>query len=126
MSQQKKQKVNITNRKLLERLLRLSIVKTCKIEVVVAYIGLLLVSGDRLIPFPSALRIIHASNLHNKIKYGSSIPCKNILEALIHLVIHKRKLLDHIFNNPNHKYWSSEVAGPLFDIMYDISKIYKL
>lgn len=126
MSQQKKQKVNITNRKLLSRLLRLDIVKALPVEKVIAYIGLLLVNKGNIITVPQALRIIEHSKLHLKIKANSAIPCDNILDALIHLVVYKRKLLKFFFTNQNLPVWNYEYSGPLFDIMYDISKIYKI
>lgn len=126
MSQQKKQKVNITNRKLLNRLLRLAIVKVLPVEKVIAYIGLLLVNKGNIITVPQALRIIEHSKLDLKIKVNSAIPCDNILDALIHLVVHKRKLLRFFFTNQNLPVWNYEHSGPLFDTMYDISKIYKI
>lgn len=126
MLQQKKQKVNITNRKLLSRLLRLDIVKALPVEKVIAYIGLLLVNKGNLITVPQALRIIEHSKLELKIKANSAIPCSNILDAIIHLVVYKRKLLKFFFTNQNLPVWNYEHSGPLFDIMYDISKIYKI
>lgn len=126
MSQQKKQKVNITNRKLLNRLLRLDIVKALPVEKVIAYIGLLLVNKGNLITVPQALRIIEHSKLDLKIKANSAIPCNNILDAIIHLVVYKRKLLKFFFTNQNLPVWNYKHSGPLFDIMYDISKIYKI
>lgn len=126
MSQQKKQKVNITNRKLLNRLLRLAIVKALSVEKVVAYIGLLLVNKGNLITVPQALRIIEHSKLDLKIRANSAIPCNNILDAMIHLVVYKRKLLKFFFTNQNLPVWNYEHSGPLFDIMHDISKIYKI
>lgn len=126
MSQQKKQKVNITNRKLLNRLLRLAIVKALPVEKVIAYIGLLLVNKGNIITVPQALRIIEHSKLHLKIKVNSAIPCDNILDALIHLVVYKRKLLEYYFTNQDLPVWNYEHSAPLFDIMYDISRIYKI
>lgn len=126
MSQQKKQKVNITNRKLLNRLLRVAIVKALPVEKVIAYIGLLLVNKGNIITVPQALRIIEHSKLDLKIKVNSAIPCDNILDALIHLVVYKRKLLRFFFTNQNLPVWNYEHSGPLFDTMYDISKIYKI
>lgn len=126
MSQQRKQKVNITNRKLLNRLLRLDIVKALPVEKVIAYIGLLLVNKGNLITVPQALRIIEHSKLDLKIKANSAIPCNNILDAIIHLVVYKRKLLKIFLTNQNLPVWNYEHSGPLFDIMLDISKIYKI
>lgn len=126
MSQQKKQKVNITNRKLLSRVLRLDIVKALPVEKVIAYLGLLLVNKGNIITVPQALRIIEHSKLHLKIKANSAIPCDNILDALIHLVVYKRKLLKYFFTNQALPVWNYEHSGPLFDTMYDISKIYKI
>lgn len=126
MSQQKKQKVNITNYLLLSRLLRLDIVKALPVEKVIAYIGLLLVNKGNLITVPQALRVIEHSKLDLKIKANSAIPCNNILDAIIHLVVYKRKLLKFFFTNQNLPVWNYEHSGPLFDIMYDISNIYKI
>lgn len=126
MSQQKRQKVNITNYLLLNRLLRLNIVKALSVEKVVAYIGLLLVNKGNLITVPQALRIIEHSKLDLKISANSAIPCNNILDAIIHLVVYKRKLLKFFFTNQNLPVWNYEHSGLLFDIMYDISKIYKI
>lgn len=126
MSQQKKQKVNITNRKLLSRVLRLDIVKALPVEKVIAYIGLLLVNKGNIITVPQALRIIEHSKLHLKIKANSAIPCNNILDAIIHLVVYKRKLLEYYFANQDLPVWNYEHSAPLFDIMYDISRIYKI
>lgn len=126
MSQQKKLENIITNRLLLSRLLRLPIVKTLPVSKVVAYIGLLLVNKGKIITLPQALRIIHHSKLDWKIENKSCIPCTNILEALIYLVICKRKLLKYFFTHPDLPVWSYEHSAPLFDIMEDISKKYQL
>ena len=60
------------------------------------------------------------------VKYKSGIPCENILEALIHLVIYKRKLVKEIVDNEAAEIWDDELAAPIFDIMKDIMEIYKI
>ena len=126
MSQQKKQKVNITKQALLWRLKRLPITHQVTIAEFIAFIGLILVNHGRAIDFTTALRIIHKSKLHLKIKANSAIPCHNILDALIHLVVFKRKLCNEFFENTEYEIWQDEIIAPIFDIMYDISKIYKV
>lgn len=126
MSTQKKQKVNTTNRQLLYRLKRLPIVHQISISELIAYVGLLLVNHGDTIDYPSALRIIHKSNLHKKIEANSAIPTTNLLEALIYLVIYKRNLVNEFINNQDYEVWSDEIAAPLFDIIQELSEIYKV
>lgn len=126
MSQQKKQKVNIANQQLLFRLLRLDVASKIPIDVFIAYIGLQLVNHGKVVPFSKAIKIIKKSKLNNVVKYKSGIPCENILEALIHLVIYKRKLVKEIVDNEAAEIWNDELAAPIFDIMKDIMDIYKI
>ena len=126
MSQPKKQKVNITNRQLYSRLKRLPIVQQLTIPEVIAYIGLLLVNKGNPIKVTQGIRIIKHSKLDKKIMYNLHIPCTNILEAMIHLVILKRKLLNKFISNPTLEIWEDEVTAPLFDIMKQITEVYKV
>ena len=126
MSQPKKQKVNITNQQLLFRLMRLDIARRVPIDVFIAYIGLQPVNHGKVVPFSKAIKVIKKSKLNNTVKYKSGIPCENILEALIHLVIFKRKLVKEIVDNEAAEIWDDELAAPIFDIMKDIMEIYKI
>lgn len=126
MSQPKKQKVNITNRQLLSRLKRLPIVQQLTVPELLAYIGLLLVNKGNPIPLGQGIRIVKHSKLDKKIEYNLHMPCSNVLEALIHLVILKRKLIVKFISNPTLEIWEDETAAPLFDIMKQISDIYKV
>lgn len=126
MSQQKKQKVNITNRQLLQRLRRLPITTQCSIPEILAYIGLLLVNKGKRLSLPQALRIIHNSKLHTRIIKSLHIPTLNILESLIWLSICKRDLLKQFFKHQEYEIWDDEVAAPLFDVMYDILRKYQI
>lgn len=126
MSQPKKQKVNITNRQLLSRLKRLPIVQQLNVSEFIAFIGLLLVNKGQPITIAQGIKIIKHSKLDKKIKYNLHIPCSNVLEALIHLVILKRKLITKFISNPTLEIWQDETAAPLFDIMKTISEIYKV
>lgn len=126
MSQPKKQKANITNQQLLFRLMRLDVARRVPIDVFIAYIGLQLVNHGKVVPFSKAIKVIKKSKLNNTVKYKSGIPCENILEALIHLVIYKRKLVAEIVNNEAAEIWDDELAAPIFDIMKDIMEIYKV
>ena len=126
MSQPKKQKVNITNQQLLFRLMRLDIARRVPIDVFIAYIGLQLVNHGKVVPFSKAIKVIKKSKLNNTVKYKSGIPCENILEALIYLVIFKRKLVKEIIDNEAAEIWDDELAAPIFDIMKDIMEIYKI
>lgn len=124
MSQQKKQNDTISNQKLLNRLYRLDIVKNYPIEVVIAYIGLNLVNKGKAVDLARGLKIIQQSKLHKKIEANSVIPCVNILEAMIHLVVYKRKLFEKLFSDDKLEVWSDETIAPLLDIAFDISKEY--
>lgn len=127
MSQQKKPRLSITNRIIMLRLLRLPIVKHLKVSEIIAYLGLILVSKGQPIALGKALRIIKKSKLDLKIEANSYIPCENILDALIHLVIYKRKLFNTFLEHENDfPVWEDEVAAPLLDIMKIISEIYKI
>lgn len=126
MSQPKKQKVNITNQQLLFRLMRLDVACKIPIDVFIAYVGLQLVNHGKVVAFSKAMKIIKKSKLNNTIKYKSGIPCENILEALIHLTIFKRKLVKEIIDNEAAEIWDDELAAPIFDIMKDIMEIYKI
>lgn len=127
MSQQKKQKPNITNRQLMLRLLRLPMVKHLKVSEIIAYLGLILVNKGKPILLSQALRIVKRSKLDLKIEANSYIPCENILDALIHLVIYKRELFNKFLEHENdYPVWDDEYAAPLLDIMKIISEIYKI
>lgn len=127
MSQPKKPKENITNRKLMMRLLRLPMVKHLRVSEIVAYLGLILVNKGQPIALGKGLRIIKKNKLDLKIEVNSYIPTENILEALIHLVIYKRELINQFIEHENdYPVWEDEVAAPLLDIMKTISKIYKV
>lgn len=126
MSQQKKPKVNTTNRQLLYRLKRLPITHRLKVSELIAYIGLLLVNKGNTLDFDYAYKLIQKSKLHKKIEHNAFIPTVNILDALIHLVILKRELITHFINHQEYEIWQDEIAAPLFDIMQEISEIYKV
>lgn len=127
MSQQKKPRLSITNRIIMLRLLRLPIVKHLKVSEIIAYLGLILVSKGQPIALGKALRIIKKSKLDLKIEANSYIPCENILDALIHLVIYKRELFNTFLEHEDDfPVWEDEVAAPLLDIMKTISEIYKI
>lgn len=126
MSQQKKSNQNITNAQLLFRLKRLAIVRQFKVSTLIAYIGLNLVNKGKVVPVSQGLKIIKKSKLDLKIENNINIPCVNVLDAMIHLVIYKRKLINHFIKHPEYEVWEDEVTGPLFDILEQISKIYKI
>lgn len=126
MSTQQKQESTITNRQIHNRLTRLSITHQLNIEEFIAYIGLQLVSKGNVVPFSKAIRVVKQSKLDKKIKANSAIPCNNFTEALIHLVIYKRKLLKFFFENEELEIWNNEVTAPIFDLMFEISKVYKI
>lgn len=127
MSQQKKPRLSITNRIIMLRLLRLPIVKHLKVSEVTAYLGLILVNKGNPIPLGKGLRIIKKSKLDLKIEANSYIPCENILDALIHLVIYKRELFNTFLKHEDdYPVWEDEIAAPLLDIMKTISEIYKI
>lgn len=127
MSQQKKPRLSITNRILMLRLRRLPIVTHLRVSEIIAYLGLILVNKGQPIALGKALRIIKKSKLDLKIEANSYIPCENILDALIHLVIYKRKLFNTFLEHEDdYPVWEDEVAAPLLDIMKIISEIYKI
>ena len=126
MSTPKNQNQNIINAKQLFRLKRLPIAQQLPVNKIVAYLGLLLVNKGKTIPVATALRIIKQNKLDLKIEANSAIPTVNLLEALIHLVIYKRELLQTFFEHKEFEIWDDEVAGPLFDIMEELSEIYRL
>lgn len=126
MSRPRKQKVNISNAQLLFRLERLSIVNKFKVSTIIAYIGLNLVAKGKVVPLGQGLKIIKKSKLDLKIESNVNIPCINILEALIHLVIYKRDLINHFIKHPEYEVWDDEVTAPLFDILEIITKIYRI
>lgn len=127
MSQQKKPRLSITNRILMLRLLRLPIVKHLQVSEIIAYLGLILVNKGQPIALGKALRIIKKSKLDLKIEANSYIPCENILDALIHLVIYKRELFNKFLEHEDDfPVWEDEVAAPLLDIIKTISEIYKI
>lgn len=126
MSQQMKQENTITNQQLLYRLHRLPIVQQCKVSEILAYIGLQLVNKGKALPIGQALRIVRQSKLDKKIAHNVYLPCVNILEGLICMVIYKRKLLNKFFAHPDYEVWNDEHAAPLFDIMFELSKVYKI
>ena len=94
---------------------------------IIAYLGLILVNKGNVIPLGKGLRIIKKSKLDLKIEANSYIPCENILDALIHLVIYKRELFNTFIEHENdYPVWEDEVVAPILDIMKTISKIYKV
>lgn len=114
------------NERWMYRLQRLPIVKQYKVSSVIAFIGLLLVNKGRAISIERGMKIVKQSKLNLKIEGNSAIPCVNIVQAMIALVIYKRQLLEKFFANQELEIWNDEVAAPLFDIMYEISKVYKI
>lgn len=127
MSQRKKPKQSITNRKLMMRLYRLPMVKHLRVSEIIAYLGLILVNKGNPIPLGKGLRIVKKSKLDLKIESNSYIPCGNILDAMIHLVIYKRELINKFIEHENdYPVWEDEIAAPLLDILKTISEIYKV
>lgn len=124
MSQPKKQKANITTRSLFWRLRRLPITHQLSVSEFGAYVGILLVSKGLPVDVASALRVIHKSKLHEKLK--NHIPTNNYLECLIYIVIYKRKLVNKFLSNSTLEIWNDEIAAPIFDLMKEISEIYKV
>lgn len=124
MSQQKKQKVNITNRTLLWRLRRLPITHQLSVAEFGAYIGILLVSKGDVIDLASALRVIHKAKLHEKLK--KHVPTENYLDCLIYIVIYKRELVNKFLSDESLNIWQDEITAPIFDIMKNIAEIYKV
>lgn len=131
MSTPKKHEVTtikpMSNRQLLFRLKRLPITHQMKIETFIAYVGLQMVNHGKVVDYERAMKIIKKCHLDEKLTEVSPIPCNNILEAMIFLVVFKRKLLEReFFNNPELDVWNDELTAPIFDIMYEISKVYKI
>lgn len=127
MSQPKKPRQSITNRKLMMRLRRLPMVNHLQVSEIIAYLGLILVNKGNPIPLGKGLRIIKKSKLDLKIEGNSYIPCENILDAMIHLVIYKRQLINQFIEHENdYPVWEDEIAAPLLDMLKTISEIYKV
>lgn len=127
MSQPKKPRQSITNRKLMMRLRRLPMVNHLRVSEIIAYLGLILVNKGNPIPLGKGLRLIKKSKLDLKIECNSYIPCENILDAMIHLVIYKRELINKFIEHENdYPVWDDEIAAPLLDILKTISEIYKV
>ena len=126
MSQQRKQKQNITNQQLLQRLLRLDVVRRVPVSVFAAYVGLYLCNKGKKLEFSRAIKIIKKKRFDIFIKTNAGIPCENVLEALIYIVIYKRDLVADIVLNEEAEVWNDELAAPIFDIMKTIMEIYKV
>lgn len=126
MSTQKKQKLTTTNKQLMERLRRLQIVTTWSVPEFIAYVALLLVNRGKPIKLDRAVMMINTYALDDKIIKNTPIPTNNVLEALIVLVIYKRDLLQSFFEDKELEVWNDETTAPIFDIMYEISRIYKI
>ena len=124
MSRQKKQKNIITNRQLYERLYRLGWHKV-KPAVFLAYVALQLVNKGNVVPMPKAVRCIKKYNMDKTLgKIG--VPTTNMLEGLIYITIYKRELCKTFIDNPNLPIWEDQLTAPIFDIIKDIMKVYKL
>lgn len=128
MSQQEKHNDNTmsNSERWMYRLQRLPIVKQYKVSTVIAFIGLLLVNKGRAISLERGMKIVKQSKLNLKIEGNSAIPCVNIVQAMISLVIYKRNLLEKFFANQELEVWNDEIAAPLFDIMNEMSEVYKI
>lgn len=126
MSQQKSKKVSITNYQILARLKRLPLVSRLSVNEFIAYVGLQLCNKGNVVGVERAIKIIHQAKLHLKIETNSAIPTSNILQAMVHLVIYKRELLQSFFDNPDLPVWKDESTAPIFDIMQQIAGIYKI
>ena len=124
MSRQKKQKETTTNLQILSRLDRLGFLDI-KPDIFLAFVGLNLVARGKVITAQSAASIIKKSKLNLKLK-ASGAPVENILEGLIYIVIYKRELLNDFFTHREYPVWDDEVVGPIFDILYELSRIYKI
>lgn len=124
MSQQKSKKVSITNYQILARLKRLPLVSRLSVNEFIAYVGLQLCNKGNVVGVERAIKIIHQAKLHLKIETNSAIPTSNILQAMIYLVIYKRKLLNHYFEHKEYPVWEDEITAPIFDILEQLSKIY--
>lgn len=124
MSRQKKQKETTTNLQILSRLDRLGFLDI-KPDIFLAFVGLNLVARGKVITAQRAASIIKKSKLNLKLK-ASGAPVENILEGLIYITIYKRELLNDFFTHREYPVWNDEVVGPIFDIMYELSRIYKI
>lgn len=124
MSRQKKQKETTTNLQILSRLDRLGFLDI-KPDIFLAFVGLNLVARGKVITAQRAASIIKKSKLNLKLK-ASGAPVENILEGLIYIVIYKRELLNEFFTHREYPVWEDEVVGPIFDILYELSRIYKI
>lgn len=124
MSPRKKQKDIITNRQLYERLYRLGWHKV-KPAVFLAYVALQLVNKGDVVPMPKAVRCIKKYNMDKTLgKIG--VPTINMLEGLIYITIYKRELCKTFIDNPKLPIWEDQLTAPIFDIIKDIMKVYKL
>lgn len=126
MSEPRKQNDIITNQQLLYRLKRLSIVQRLTVPEVLAFLGLNLVNKGRPVKLQRAIKIIHTSNLDKQIEHNIHIPTNNILNAMIHLVIFKRQLFEYFLKHPDLPVWDDPDVSPLFDIMHEIAKVYRI
>lgn len=126
MSQHKNVSETITNSQLLIRLLKLDIVRRLPVATFIAYVCLQLLNHGKVVPFTKAVKIIKSKGLDKVVKKNPCLPTDNVLEALIFLVIYKRKLCQEIFDQPECEIFENEITAPLFDIMETISKIYKV
>lgn len=124
MSQHKKQKETTTNLQILSRLDRLGFLDI-KPDIFLAFVGLNLVARGKVVTAQRAASIIKKSKLNLKLK-ASGAPVENILEGLIYIVIYKRELLNDFFTHREYPIWDDEVVGPIFDILYELSRIYKI
>lgn len=115
-----------TNRQIYERLRRLPIVQTLDTPKLIAYIGLNMVNKGKVVYYAQGVRIINHSKLDYKLIKAGTIPFDNLLEAMIYLVVTKRKKLKYFFNNKDLEVWSNEITAPLFDILEELSKIYNI
>lgn len=124
MSRRKKQKETITNLQILSRLDRLGFLNI-KPDIFLAFVGLNLVARGKVVTAQRAASIIKKSHLNLKLKAGG-MPTENILEGLIYMVVYKRELLNDFFTHREYPVWNDEVVGPIFDILYELSRIYKI
>lgn len=115
-----------TNRQIYERLRRLPIVQTLDTPKLIAYIGLNMVNKGKVVYYAQGIRIINHSKLDYKLVKTGEIPFDNLLEAMIYLVVTKRKKLEYFFNNKDLEIWSNEITAPLFDILEELSRIYNI
>lgn len=124
MSQRKKQKVTITDMEILNRLERLGFT-LIRPDMFLAFVGLQLVANGRAIPVERAANIIKKSKLNLKLRAGGC-PVDNILEGLVYITIYKRELLQKFFDNKELEVWQNEITAPIFDILEELSRIYKI